>query len=56
MNNLVRVEKSRGRISLGRAVPGLAPGDLFEVTLDDDGTIYLTPVNTVKKPAKRNET
>lgn len=56
MNSLVRVEQNRGRVSLGRAVPGLQPGDLFEVTLDDDGVIRLTPVQTVKKSGKRNET
>ena len=56
MTNLVRVEKNRGRVSLGRAVPGLKPGDLFEVAEDDDGLIVLTPVNTVKKkPVKRDD-
>lgn len=58
MNNLVRVEKNRGRVSLGRAVPGLKPGDLFEVDVDDDdGLIVLTPVTAVKKkPGKRDAT
>lgn len=51
---LVRVERNRGRVSLGRAVPGLRSGDLFEVALGDDGVITLTPVSTVKKPVKRD--
>lgn len=56
--NIVRVELHRGRISLGRAVPGLKPNDLLEVTVEDDGTIILVPVKTVpihKKTAKRDE-
>jgi hypothetical protein len=56
MSGLVRVEKNRGRISLGRAVPGLKYGDLFEVTVDQDGTIRLTPMNAVKKTMERDET
>lgn len=52
MKDLVRVEKNRGRLSLGRAVPGLKYGDLFEVTVEPDGTIRLTPMNTVKKPTE----
>jgi hypothetical protein len=56
MNSLVRVEQNRGRVSLGRAVPGLQPGDLFEVTLEDDGVIRLTPVSTIKKSVKRSGT
>lgn len=52
--HLVRVEKSRNRVNLGRAVPGLEYGDLFSVTVEDDGVIILTPVNTVKKPVKRD--
>jgi bifunctional DNA-binding transcriptional regulator/antitoxin component of YhaV-PrlF toxin-antitoxin module len=54
MNNLVRVERNRGRVSLGRAVPGLKPGDLFEVEVEDDGTIVLIRVETVKS-GKRDE-
>lgn len=44
--NLVRVERNRGRISLGRIVD-LEPGDLYEVTVEDDGTIVLRPVTVV---------
>lgn len=55
MNVLVQVEKNRGRVSLGRAVPGLKYGDLFEVTIETDGVIRLTPVNTVKKSTERDE-
>jgi hypothetical protein len=55
MSELVRVEKNRGRISLGRAVPGLKHGDLFEVTVDRDGTIRLTPMNTVRRTMERDE-
>ena len=49
MNHLVRVERNRGRVSLGRAVPGLEPGDLFEVTKKANGQIILTPVKTVPR-------
>lgn len=50
-NELVRVERNRGRVSLGRAVPQLKPGDLFEVTRQKDGTIILKPVRIVSREA-----
>jgi hypothetical protein len=46
---LVRVELNRGRVSLGRVVPGLKPGDLFRVTLKKDGTVILKPVRVVER-------
>lgn len=49
MKKLVRVERSRGRVSLGAAVPGLQPGDLFEVEVDPDGRIIMIPLATVRK-------
>lgn len=44
---LVKVERSRGRINLGKMVPGLEPGALFQVTVEPGGVIILTPVRAV---------
>lgn len=44
---LVKVERHRGRISLGRIIPTLKPGDLFQVTISKDGIITLKPVKVV---------
>lgn len=46
--HLVRVEKHRGRVSLGR-VADVAPGDLFQVTVEPDGAIILRPVRVVNR-------
>jgi hypothetical protein len=55
--NLVRIEQNRDRVSLRRAVPGLQPGDMYEVEVDPDGVIRLIPVTPVqKKRADRDET
>lgn len=45
-DKLVRVEKSRGRISLGRLVPDLRYGDYFRVEQHGD-QIILTKVRAV---------
>lgn len=45
-DQLVRVEKNRGRVSLGRLVPGLNHGDLLRVELHGD-QIILTRVRAV---------
>lgn len=46
-DNLVRVERNRGRVSLGRLIPDLQPGDLYSVDVEDDGTIIMRPVTVV---------
>lgn len=45
-DKLVRVEKSRGRVSLGRLVPDLRYGDMFRVEQHGD-QIILTKVQAV---------
>lgn len=45
-DQLVRVEKSRGRISLGRLIPDLKYGDMFRVEQHGD-QIILTKVTAV---------
>lgn len=37
----------RRRISFARLIPDLEPGDRFEVSVEEDGTIVLTPVVSV---------
>ncbi len=46
LDKLVRVEKNRGRVSLGRVVPGLRHGDMFRVETHGD-QIILTRVKAV---------
>lgn len=45
-DQLVRVEKSRGRISLARLIPDLKHGDMFRVEQHGD-QIILTKVTAV---------
>lgn len=45
-DQLVRVEKNRGRISLGRLVPGLRYGDILRLETHGD-QIILTKVRAV---------
>jgi len=45
-DKLVRVEKSRGRVSLGRLVPDLKYGDMFRVEEHGD-QIILTKVRAI---------
>lgn len=54
-DNLVRVERNRGRVSLGRAVD-VEPGDLFDVKVDKkSGVITMTPVRVVPKKDRTDE-
>lgn len=53
-DKLVRVEKTRGRVSLGRVVPHLKYGDWFRVSMHGD-QIVLTPVRAVAKETATGE-
>lgn len=52
---IVRVEKNRGRVSLGRVVDGLNYGDMFRVEEHGD-QIILTRVRPVPLEAGRDDT